>query len=103
MINIAYRSLSKTVAKFTLKKCKQAEWHSMSSAQQYLRELPSHSSLEQSASKNYKEDRQPLQTIGKGPKNHWIFFFSCRITVSVIEQLNLIKHQSLIDDFHALT
>ena len=40
----------------------------MSSAQQYMRELPFHSSLEQSASKYYKQNLQPPQTTGKGPK-----------------------------------
>jgi len=45
----------------------------MSSTQQYMRELPSHSSQEHSASKNYKQNLQPLQTTGKGLNNHWIF------------------------------
>jgi len=62
----------------------------MSSTQQYMRELPSHSSLEHNASKNYKQNLQPLQTIGKGLNNHWICFFSWSITVSVIKQLSLI-------------
>jgi len=74
----------------------------MSSAQQYMWELPSHSYLEQSASNNYKQNLQPPQITGKGLKNHWIYFFSCGITVSVIKQLNLIKHQNLIDAFHGL-
>ena len=57
----------------------------MSSTQQYMRELPSHSSLEHNASKNYKQNLQPLKTIGKGLNNHWICFFSWSITVSVIK------------------
>jgi len=71
----------------------------MSSAQQYMRELPSHSSLEQSAPKHYKQNLQPPETTSKGLNNHWIYFLSYRITVSVIKQPNL----SLIDAFHALT
>jgi len=46
----------------------------MSSTQQYMRELPSHSSLEHSASKNYKQNLQPAQTTGEGLNNHWICF-----------------------------
>jgi len=41
----------------------------MSCAQQYMRELPSHSSLEHSTSKNYKQNLQPLQATGKGLNN----------------------------------
>jgi len=36
---------------------------------------PLATSVEQSASKNYKENLQPLQTRDKGHKNHWICFF----------------------------
>jgi len=85
------------------KKCKQAKWHSMSSCTTIYAGTSTHSSLEQCASKNYRENLQPLQTTVKGLKNHWICFFSCKSTVSVIEQLSLIKHQRLIDAFHALT
>jgi len=53
----------------------------MSSAQQYMRELPSHSSQDHSASKHYKQNLQ--QTTGNGINNHWIRFFRRRITVSV--------------------
>jgi len=38
----------------------------MSSAQQYMRELPSHSFLEHSILKNYKQNFKPPQTTGKG-------------------------------------
>ena len=48
----------------------------MSSTQQYMWELPSHSSLEHSASNNYKQNLQPPQTTGEGLNNHWICFSS---------------------------
>jgi len=44
----------------------------MSSAQQYMREFPSYSSLKHSASKNCKQNLQPPQTTGEGLNNHWI-------------------------------
>jgi len=73
------------------------------SAQQYMRERPSHSpqsgALQRITRKTFSLCKQQV----KGLKITRYFFFSCKITVSVIEQLNLIKHQSLINAFHALT
>jgi len=48
----------------------------MSSTQQSMRERPSHSSLEHSVSKNYKQNLQPPQTTGEGLNNHWICFLA---------------------------
>ena len=165
MINIACRSLSKIVASSHYKKCKQAEWHSMSSCTtiyagtstpfiprtEQWRSQPRNlggakelgglkclilgkyhyllwknasqctkwlwflkvlggawplsppwlrlwsRALQRITRKTFSLCKQETKDI----KITGYVFFSCKITASVIEQLNLIKH--LIDAFHALT
>jgi len=48
----------------------------MSSTQQYMAEFPSRSSLDHSASNNFKQNLQPPQTTGKGLNNYWICFLA---------------------------